>query len=138
MRKAWERWSGILSLAQPAVGFFGGVRGCAWGLWALTHPDLFERYSTFFRPMQSVAAPWVWGVGVASLGCVQLLAQGFGIRPLRRTCALLACMGWTGLAYTYWRGDPGSLGIPLLLCDAVAAGWAYLRLSDDYRDGRAP
>ncbi len=135
LRKAWERWSGILSVPQPAVGFFGGCRGVAYGLWMVCHgPALVLRYPQFFTPMAAWAPLWVWGSVVCGLGFAQLLAQGFGDsgRLVRRVCAMSACVGWLSLCFLYWQGDPHSLGIPLLLCDAVAAGWAFLRLGDTY------
>ncbi len=135
-----ERLELLLGLAQPAVELFGGLRSVCWALWLITHPELFHRYPAFFAPMAAVAPPWAWGLVVLTFGACSLGALFYQRRQGRRNAALLACMGWSGLAFMYARGDPGSLGIPLLICDALAAGWAYLRLGDDYgrgRDGRA-
>lgn len=139
--KAPERWASILSVPQPAVGFLGGIRGVAWGLWLCCHAGLFAKYSFFFAPMARIGPPWVWGSAVAALGTAQLLSQGLGYRRGRRICAMAACIGWSGLCFLYWQGDPSSLGIPLLACDAAAAGWSFLRLGDSHGrpdDGGTP
>lgn len=105
-----------------------GIAATGWGLIVLLPVATFGTSHTY-DAMASLAPEWAWGLAVLLVGILQLLTLLLDWHSWRRHTAFLAFCAWLFMSVMFIRANAASTATAIYPTMALAAAWAYWRLS---------
>ncbi len=109
--------------------FLVGLAALLWGAW-LIFPmwNTFASSSSFTVLLSSGIDESYWGLGIASVGALQLIGLLWDHRPIRRFSSFSLVLVWLFIALMFILSNPASTATVIYPLFALSSAWAYWRI----------
>ncbi len=106
-----------------------GIMGLLWGLWVL-NPFMTTFELASYLAFNQVLPEWLWGLAVATLGLVTIIAAVCKTEYVfRATTLLMNVFIWFFIATQFFLSEPSNTGVVVYFVTSLGAIWLYLRFT---------
>lgn len=110
------------------VELFGSINSFGWGMWFITHPNLFEQ-GTVYGVLATFANEATWGALLVLLGTGRLIGVALDRYRLRKAVAMIGTVLWAFVCAGFYQQNPNAIVVFVTAQNTLLSMWEYLRHS---------
>lgn len=111
------------------VELFASVNSVGWGLWFISHPDLFDSGATVYRVISQFGNEFAWGTAFLSVGVLRFVGVALDRYRIRKFAAMAGVVLWSFICASFYQQNSDAVVVLVTAQNAILSAWEYLRHS---------